>query len=78
MFMKQRPLIIHSDYNIYVIEKQDPDYSIEDELNKFAWLVKVPEGVHTYRLDEYSLWSAAAIGVGSDKIIRFLDTYSKN
>lgn len=76
--MKERSLVIHNDRRIYLIESLDENYEVERELNKFTSLIKVPEGIHTYELDEYSLWSSAALGLSYDDIISFLQDNSKN
>ncbi|MBZ9606528.1 helicase-associated domain-containing protein [Clostridium estertheticum] len=70
--------MVHNDRRIYIIESLDNNYEIERELNKFASLIKVPEGIHTYELDEYSLWSSAALGMKYDHIILFLQDNCKN
>jgi DNA excision repair protein ERCC-3 len=76
--LKGRALVVHNNRKVYVIEALDNNYEIERELNKFAALIKVPEGIHTYELDEYSLWSAAALGLKSDYIINFLEVNSRH
>lgn len=76
--MKKRALVVHNDRKVYVIEALDNNYDVERELNKFASLIKIPEGIHTYEIDEYSLWSAAALGMKSDYIISFFENNSKN
>lgn len=76
--MKNRSLIVNDDNKIYVLEKYDKSYKAEASINLFATLVKAPEGVHTYQLDEYSLWSAAAMGFNSDDIVIQIQEFSKN
>lgn len=76
--MKRRPLIVQNDGSIYVLEELDSDYYVEAKLNRFASFVKAPEHIHTYKLDEYSLWSVAALGEKADDIISFLEVNAKN
>lgn len=76
--MNNKPLIVHSDRKIYLIEKLDSEYVVEDELNAYATLIRTPANVHTYCLDEFSLWSASVLGVREDTIIQFLQNNSKN
>lgn len=76
--MSNKPLVVHNDGSIYLIEKLDKDYKVEDELNRYANLIEVPANVHTYFLDDYSLWSSAAMGIKADEIINFLNINSKN
>ncbi|OBR90026.1 type III restriction enzyme, res subunit [Clostridium ragsdalei P11] len=76
--MKNRNLIVNEDNKIYVLEKYDKSYEAEAVINLFATLIKAPEGMHTYQLDEYSLWSAAAIGFRSSDIIDKIQGVSKN
>lgn len=77
--MKKRSIVVHNDRRIYVVEESlDDDYEVERELNNFASLIKVPEGIHTYELDEYSLWSSAALGLKYEDIISFLQDNSRN
>lgn len=76
--MNNKPLIVHSDRKIYLIEKLDSDYAVEDQLNAFATLVHTPNNVHTYYLDKYSLWSAVILEYKEEEIIDFLENNSKN
>ncbi|MFW2490252.1 helicase-associated domain-containing protein [Clostridium chromiireducens] len=76
--MKNRSLIVNEDNKIYVLEKDDISYEAEAAINLFATLIKAPIGVHTYQLDEYSLWSAAALGYNSHDITAKIQEFSKN
>lgn len=73
-----KSLVIHNDNRIYVIEQEDKAYEVEKQLNSFATSIKTPESIHTYEMDEYSLWSAAALDIKSDDILYFLKINSKN
>ncbi|MGD9566779.1 MAG: DEAD/DEAH box helicase family protein [Sedimentibacter sp.] len=73
-----KSLVIHNDNRIYVIEHQDKTYKIEKQLNLFATSIKTPERIHTYEIDEYSLWSAAALDIKSIDILEFLKINSNN
>jgi len=61
-----------------VYEKIDITYKAEDELSKFATLIKTPSFIHTYKIDEYSLWSAAVMELRADDIIKFLEDNTIN
>lgn len=76
--MKHRSVIVNDDNKIYILEKLDKSYDAEATINLFATLIKAPEGVHTYQLDEYSLWSAAAMGYTPDDIITRIQDCSRN
>jgi hypothetical protein len=73
-----KSLVIHNDNRIYVIEQRDKTYKIEKQLNLFATSIKTPERIHTYEIDEYSLWSAAALDIKSNEILEFLKINSNN
>lgn len=77
-FNMGKSLVIHNDNRIYVIEQQDKTYKIEKQLNLFATSIKTPERIHTYEIDEYSLWSAAALDIKSIDILEFLKINSNN
>lgn len=77
-FNMGKSLVIHNDNRIYVIEHQDKTYKIEKQLNLFATSIKTPERIHTYEIDEYSLWSAAALDIKSIDILEFLKINSNN
>lgn len=76
--MHNKPLVVHNDGSIYVIQKYDENYQVEDKLNKFATLQKAPSNIHTYQLDKYSLWSAAFFDVKTEDIIEHLEKNSIN
>jgi DNA excision repair protein ERCC-3 len=71
------PVIVQSDRTV-LLEVQNPLF-IEARLalSGFAELVKSPEYIHTYRITPLSLWNAAASGLGPEKVIESLSTYSK-
>ncbi|MFW6015481.1 MAG: helicase-associated domain-containing protein [bacterium] len=76
--MINKPLIVHNDGRLFLIQKYDEHYHVEDQVNTFATLQKALSNIHTYRLDKYSLWSAAFLGVKALEIIDILDDYSIN
>jgi DNA excision repair protein ERCC-3 len=76
--LESKPISVQSNRIIYVFEKRDPENQIEYKINLFADLIKAPEGIHTYIIDEYSLWSAAARNATADNIISVLDKFSLN
>lgn len=47
-----------------------------DALAEFAELEKSPDYLHTYRITPVSVWNAAAVGVGMDRIAQTLHAYS--
>lgn len=70
--MGNRPLVVHRDKKVYLIKKpDDKDYEIEDQLYAYATLVHAPKNVHTYKLDEDSLWSATLLGYKEEDILNF-------
>jgi DNA excision repair protein ERCC-3 len=69
---------VHKDGSLFLIQKYDDHYQVEDQVNKFATLQKALTNIHTYQLDKYSLWSAAFFGVKAAEIIKFLEEYSIN
>lgn len=74
----QRPVAVHRDGTIYLFERDDSDGQIGQKLVQFAELVKAPEGIHTFRLTPYSLWSGAARQIPAENIINFLESNSIN
>lgn len=72
-----RPLMVQSDYTV-LFEVHHPDFEeVRGSLTRFAELVKSPENVHTYRITPLSLWNAAAAGMQSEEIVKFLERNSK-
>lgn len=76
--MMGKPLVISSDNKIYLIESLDQNYIVGKNLKKYATLIKMPEGIHTYIIDDYSLWSAASMSITAEEILQFLLKNSKN
>src|SRR5437762_5263408 len=71
------PLIIQGDRSI-LVEVNNPKYAAaRDALAPFAELQTSPEHIHTYRLTNLSLWTAAAAGMNADGMIDVLAGYSK-
>jgi len=73
-----KPLVVHNDRSIYLLEWMDQTGSIAQELTEFADFIKAPEEVHTYKLSPYALWSAAAKGLKIQEIFSTLERYSCN
>ena len=77
VFSPEKPLIVQSDRTV-LLEVDNPAHeAARDALGLFAELVKSPEHIHTYRISPLSLWNAAAIGLGVDKILETLGQYSR-
>jgi DNA excision repair protein ERCC-3 len=71
------PLIVESDRAV-LVEVDHPRYDeVRERLLQFAELEKSPERIHTYRITPISIWNAAALGVGVDTILTFLETNSR-
>ncbi len=47
-----------------------------DALALFAELEKSPDYLHTYRITPVSVWNAAALGVGADRIAQILEEFA--
>ncbi|MCX7046407.1 MAG: helicase-associated domain-containing protein [Candidatus Sumerlaeota bacterium] len=73
----ENPIVVQSNGDI-LLEERNPQYEdARDALAKFAELVKCPEYFHTYRITPLSLWNAASAGHTADEIIVDLEKYSK-
>lgn len=78
MRMYQKPLVVHKDGTIFLIQDLDKDGQLAQKLTDFADMIKIPEGVSTFEMSPYALWSAAAKGYEVDEIITFLRKHSCN
>ncbi|ARU63449.1 hypothetical protein CBW65_22455 [Tumebacillus avium] len=76
--MYRKPLFVHSDQTIYLIESLDSNREVSEKLNQFSEQVKAPEGVFTFKITPHSIWSAAARKLSSSEIISFLKEHSQN
>ena len=71
------PLIVQSDFTI-LLEVDSPGFAeVRGLLAAFADLIKSPEHIHTYRITPLSIWNACAAGVGVERIVETLRTYSR-
>jgi DNA excision repair protein ERCC-3 len=71
------PFIVQGDRTV-LVEVDNPRYAeARDALAPFAELEKSPEHIHTYRLTNLSLWTAAATGMSAKDMIAVLQNYSK-
>ncbi|MEC0246254.1 helicase-associated domain-containing protein [Paenibacillus chitinolyticus] len=70
-------LIVQQDLTVLAEADHERFESIRAELSLFADLVKSPKHLHTYKITPLSLWNAAASGLRSGDIIRFLKQESK-
>lgn len=76
-YFPDRPMIVHSDFTIW-LETKHPDYEeVRGLLGRFADLLKSPEHVHTYRVTPLSLWNAASSGMSAEDMIGVLEDYGK-
>ncbi|MCF8012532.1 MAG: DEAD/DEAH box helicase [Clostridiales bacterium] len=76
--MYYKPLIVHKNGKIFLIQDFDNDGHLAQKLTDFADMIKIPEGVSTFELSPYALWSAAAKGYEVENIISFLRNNSCN
>jgi DNA excision repair protein ERCC-3 len=75
--MKNRPLIVQSDYTI-LLETESPIFEkVRDQIVLFSELVKSPDFIHTYKISPLSLWNAASAKMTAKQIISILEKYSK-
>ena len=71
------PLIVQSDFSIF-LEVDNPLFEeARDNLLRFAELIKSPEHIHTYKLTPISLWNAASSGMSPDTVAEVLKKYSR-
>ncbi len=71
------PLIVQSDFSLY-LEVFNPKFEIvRNGITKFAELDKSPEYVHTYKISALSIWNAASSGIDIEDIVSFLNQWSK-
>ncbi|MFA6892241.1 MAG: DNA repair helicase XPB [Sphaerochaetaceae bacterium] len=75
--MKDTPLIVQSDRTLLLDVHHPQAEACRKDLVRFSSLVKSPEHVHTYRLDEISLWNAVSLGCSVDWILSTLDEWSR-
>lgn len=73
----KNPLIVQSDFSIF-LEVDNPLFEeVRDNLLRFAELIKSPEHIHTYKLTPISLWNAASSGMNASLVIETLRKYSR-
>ena len=73
----ENPAIVQSDRTI-LLEVDNPLFeAARDALAVFSELIKSPEHIHTYRITPISLWNAASLGYGPNKILKLLSRYSR-
>lgn len=70
-------MIIQSDFSIF-LETKDPDYEKKRNfITLIAQMEKSPEHIHTYRITNLSLWTAAALNVSLEFIFNQLKEFSR-
>lgn len=76
-YQPSNPLMIQSDMTV-LLEVNHPQYEeVRNELSAFAELTKSPEHIHTYRITPLSLWNAASSGFSAERIVQFIEQFSK-
>ncbi|WP_170270145.1 DEAD/DEAH box helicase family protein [Heliorestis acidaminivorans] len=70
--MYHKPLIVHRNGKVFLIQDHDPYGHLAQKLTDFADMIKIPEGVSTFELSSYALWSAAAKGYNAKNLCSFL------
>lgn len=76
--MYDKPLIVHKDGKIFLIQYFDKDGHLAQKLTDFSDMIKIPEEVSTFKLSPYALWSAAAKGYNAEEILSFIKSNSCN
>ncbi|WP_058301676.1 DNA repair helicase XPB [Gorillibacterium timonense] len=74
----EAPLLVKADRSL-LLDMSHPDAaSLRTMLGNCAELIKNPGRLYLYRLTACSLWGAAAQGLRSDDVLRFLETHSRH
>ncbi len=76
--MYTKPLIIHGNGYIYLLNALDPDGMLAQKLVSFCNLIKSPEGVSTFEITPFSIWFAAAKGISCKEILATLEQNAVN
>lgn len=75
--MTEGPLIVQSDRTL-LLDTHAPQAEIcRADLIRYAMLEKSPEHIHTYRLDQLSIWNAISSGMSGDEVIASLSRWSR-
>lgn len=73
----QEPLIVQNDGSI-LLDLHSPNAELaRGHLSGFAELVSSPEHMHTYRVNDLTLWNAAAAGLDTTSILSALESWSR-
>ncbi|HEX7056593.1 MAG TPA: DNA repair helicase XPB [Bacilli bacterium] len=73
-----KPLMVQSDLTV-LLEANNPRFrEARNMLTRFAFLLKTPELIHTYRITPLSLWNAASSGLTGERIIAFLNQHCRH
>ncbi len=71
------PLFVQNDLTV-LLEVRHPRFQqTRKQLGRFAFLVKSPELLHTYKITPLSLWNAASSGLNGSEVIAFLQENCK-
>src|SRR3954463_14093242 len=75
-FAPTHPFIVQSDRSV-LVEVENPKYAeARDALAPFAELEKSPEHIHTYRISNLSLRTAAAARSTADELLAVLRSFT--
>ncbi len=75
--MNDKNLIIQSNYEV-LLETSHPLFAqTKKEINPFLELIKSPKLIHTYQMNQVSLWNAFAAGFKAQEMINILKKYAK-
>ncbi len=73
----EKPLVVQSDFTIFLDVHSPVFREARDKLMRFAELVKSPEHMHVYRITPLSLWNAASAGATPAWIMETLNFLSR-
>lgn len=77
METKSKPLMVQSDRSMLLDVHSPSAEECRKDIISFSSLLKSPEHIHTYELDELSLWNAVSLGEDEKSIIEKLEKWSR-
>ncbi len=77
METKSKPLMVQSDRSMLLDVHSPSAEECRKDIISFSSLKKSPEHIHTYELDELSLWNAVSLGEDEKSIIEKLEKWSR-
>ena len=72
-----KPLIIQSDFKILLEVRAENFREVRDAISPFLEIVKSPNTLYVYSINEVSLWNAFSLGMNETNIINILVKYAK-